>query len=290
MSILIDKNTRVMVQGITGRAGLYHTRRMVAYGTNVVAGVVPGRGGSEVDGIPVYDSVQEAAEAQHPDAPILVVPPLYTRDGLTEALASGIRLIVPIAEGVPILDMQRIYHLNRAFPASRIIGPNSFGVISPGKSKIGFMEDRIFSPGPVGLMSRSASNSYEAVNALTAAGLGQSTCVGIGGDVIPGSTFADLLPLFEEDEETKVIVLIGEIGGYDEEEAAERIRSEVSKPVVAYVAGKNAPVGKKMGHAGAIIDSSGAGSAEAKLASLEAAGAHIAGSLAEIAEIVRRLL
>ncbi len=290
MSILVDKNTRLIVQGITGREGTFHARRMVEYGTNVVAGVTPGKGGTMVDNIPVFNSVEEAVRETGGNASILFVPALGTLSGITEAVSAGVKLVVTIAEGVPVRDMRMIHHLNRAMPHVTVIGPNTFGLISPGKCKVGFMDGRIYTGGPVGLMSRSATNSYETVNEMTKQGIGQSTCIGVGGDIIPGSSFAKLLPLFEQDEETKVVVMIGEIGGCDEEEAAEFIKDHMTKPVVAYIAGRNAPKGKVMGHAGAIVGMDGVGSAQSKIKALTEAGVRIAESPGEIVEIVRGLL
>ena len=263
---------------------------MIAYGTEVVAGVTPGRGGMVVEGVPVYDTVAEAVRDRGANASILFVPAQAALGAIVEQLEAGIKLIVAIAEGVPVRDMRQVYHLNRAFPDVTIIGPNSFGVISPGKCKIGFMDHRIYREGSVGLMSRSATNSYETVNEMTNRGIGQSTCVGVGGDVIPGASFLRLLPLFEADEETRAIVMIGEIGGTDEEMAADYIRDHVKKPVVAYIAGRNAPKGKKMGHAGAIVSVGGAGSAQSKIEALSRAGVRIADSPSHIVELLGKLL
>ena len=290
MSILVDRSTRVLIQGITGREGQFHAGRMIAYGTNVVAGVTPGRGGMVVEGVPVYDTVAEAVMDKGADASILFVPAHAALGAILEQLEAGIKLIVTIAEGVPIRDMRQVYHLNRAFPDVTVIGPNSFGVISPGRCKIGFMDHRIYREGSVGLMSRSATNSYETVNEMTKRGIGQSTCVGVGGDVIPGASFLRLLPLFEADEQTRAIVMIGEIGGTDEEMAADYIRDHVKKPVVAYIAGRNAPKGKKMGHAGAIVSVGGAGSAQSKIEALSRAGVQIADSPSHIVELLGKLL
>ncbi len=290
MSILIDRSTRVLIQGITGREGQFHAGRMIAYGTNVVAGVTPGRGGMVVEGVPVYDTVAAAVKDRGADASILFVPAQAALGAIVEQLEAGIKLIVTIAEGVPVRDMRQVYHLNRAFPGVTVIGPNSFGVISPGRCKIGFMDHRIYREGSVGLMSRSATNSYETVNEMTKRGIGQSTCVGVGGDVIPGASFLRLLPLFEADEQTRAIVMIGEIGGTDEEMAADYIRDHVKKPVVAYIAGRNAPKGKKMGHAGAIVSLGGAGSAQSKIEALSRAGVQIADSPSHIVELLGKLL
>lgn len=285
MSILIDKDTRLVVQGITGREGTFHTEQMLQYGTNVVAGVTPGKGGQEVLGVPVFNTVKEAVEATGANATILFVPAKFTAAGVYEAIDAGLKLILTIAEHVPVHDMMRVTNIARKNGA-RVIGPNSFGVISPGKAKAGFMAHRIFTRGCVGLMSRSATNCYETVFMMSQKGIGQSTCVGNGGDMIPGSTFADILPLFEADPETKVIVIIGEIGGSEEELAAEYIKAHVSKPVIAMIAGKNAPKGRSMGHAGAIVSADGTGSAENKEKKLREAGVFIAESTAEIVELL----
>lgn len=288
MSILVDENTRLIIQGITGREGTFHCEQMLQYGTKVVAGVTPGKGGENVFGVPVFNTVREAMEATDANASVIFVPALHTAAGVYEALDAGIKTVMTIAEHVPVHDMMRVYHIARE-KGARVIGPNSFGVISPGKSKAGFMAHRIFLPGHVGLMSRSATNCYETVFMMTNAGIGQSTCVGVGGDMIPGSTFTDLLPLFEADPETKTIVMIGEIGGNEEELAAEYIKNHVTKPVVALIAGKNAPKGKSMGHAGAIVAADGTGSAENKEKALRAAGVHIAETTTGIVDILKTL-
>jgi len=288
MSILIDENTRLIVQGITGREGTFHTEQMLAYGTKVVAGVTPGKGGQEVLGIPVFDTVKEAVEATCANASVLFVPAGYTAEGVYEAMDAGLKLILTIAEHVPVHDMIRVYHLARK-NGCRVIGPNSFGVISPGKSKAGFMSHKIFSKGNVGIMSRSATNCYETVFMMTGKGIGQSTCIGNGGDMVSGSAFVDLIPLFEADPQTKAIVIIGEIGGSEEELAAEYIKKYVGKPVIALIAGKNAPKGKSMGHAGAIISADGTGSADNKEKFLKEAGVYIAESTAHIVEILERI-
>jgi len=289
MSVLVDKNTRLLVQGITGREGTFHTEQMLAYGTQVVGGVTPGKGGQEVLGVPVFGTVREAKEQTGADATILFVPAAHTLSGLIEAIDAGIPLIITIAEHVPVQDMMTAYHAAKAAGVC-IIGPNSFGVISPGKSKAGFMAHAIFTPGPVALMSRSATNCYETVHRMTGRGVGQSTCIGVGGDMIPGSSFVDLLPMLQNDPETEIIVLIGEIGGDAEERAAEYIKENVTKPVIALIAGKNAPKGRSMGHAGAIVARDGAGSAANKEQALRAAGVHIAETTMEIVEIAERLL
>jgi succinyl-CoA synthetase alpha subunit len=289
MSILIDENTRLLVQGITGREGTFHTEQMLQYGTNIVAGVTPGKGGQEVHGVPVFNTVKEAVEATRPNASIVFVPARFTAAGVYEAMDAGLELVLTIAEHVPVHDMMKVYHIARK-NRCMVIGPNSFGVISPGKSKAGFMAHRIFLEGNVGIMTRSATNCYETVFMMTKKGIGQSTCVGVGGDMIPGSTFVDLLPMFEADPETKVIVIIGEIGGSDEELAAEYIKNHVRKPVVAFIAGKNAPRGRSMGHAGAIVSADGTGSAENKEKYLREAGVHIAESTQHIVELVEKLM
>ena len=290
MSILIDKNTRLVVQGITGREGTFHTEQMLAYGTNVVAGVTPGKGGQTILGVPVFDTVKEAVEATNANASVLFVPAKFTAAGAFEAMDAGLKFVVTIAEHVPVHDMMKVYHIARK-KGCRVIGPNSFGVISPDKSKVGFMAHKIFSEGSIGIMSRSATNCYETVFMMTNKGIGQSTAIGVGGDMITGSTFVDLLPLFETDPDTQAIVLIGEIGGSEEELAAEYIiKNHVAKPVVALIAGKNAPKGKSMGHAGAIVSADGSGSAENKEKKLKAAGVHIADSTEHIVKILESLV
>ena len=290
MSIMIDENTRLIVQGITGREGTFHTEQMLAYGVKVVAGVTPGKGGQEVLGVPVFNTVKEAMEATDANASVLFVPAKFSKAGIVEAIEAGVPNIFTIAEHVPVHDMMYVYHLARQ-KGVRVVGPNSFGVISPGKTKAGFMAHRMFTPGPVGLMSRSATNCYETVLMLTQAGIGQSTCVGVGGDMIPGSTFMDVLPLFEEDPETKVVIMIGEIGGNEEELVAEYLKKNgMKKPVVALIAGKNAPKGRSMGHAGAIVSADGTGSAENKEKVLKEAGVIIAETTTHIVGIVNELL
>lgn len=288
MSIIIDENTKLIVQGITGREGTFHTEQMLEYGTNVVAGVTPGKGGQEVLGIPVFDTVREAMDKTDANASVLFVPARFTPAGVHEAIDADVATVITISEHTPVHDMMKCYHLAK-MKGTRLFGPNSFGIISPGKSKAGFMAHKIFSKGSVGIMSRSATNCYETVFMMTNAGIGQSTCIGVGGDMIPGSTFVELLPDFEADEQTKAIVLIGEIGGSEEELAAEYIKKHVTKPVVALIAGKNAPKGKSMGHAGAIVSADGTGSAENKEKVLRAAGAHIAESTVHIVEILKQL-
>ena len=289
MSILIDKDTKLIIQGITGREGSFHGERMLAYGTKVVAGVTPKKGGSQVLGVPVYDTVAQAMEQTSADATVLFVPAKFTAEGAYEAIDAKVPLVITIAEHVPVHDMMGVYHLARK-SGSTVIGPNSFGVISPGKSKAGFMHDGIFMQGCVGIMSRSATNCYETVFMLTGKKIGQSTVIGIGGDMIPGSTFIDYLPMFEADAQTEVIVIIGEIGGSDEEIAAEYIKNNVKKPVIALIAGKNAPRGTSMGHAGAIVAADGTGSAENKEEKLARAGAIIAESTEDIVRIISGIL
>lgn len=289
MSILIDENTRLIIQGITGREGTFHCEQMLQYGTKVVAGVTPGKGGQEVLGVPVFNTVKEAMEATNANATVLFVPAKFTKSGLLEAIEAKVPTIITIAEHVPVHDMMEVYHKARR-AGVKVVGPNSFGVISPGKSKAGFMAHRLFIPGNVGLMSRSATNCYETVLMLTQAGIGQSTCVGVGGDMIPGSTFVDVLPQFEADPETKCVIMIGEIGGNEEELAAEYIKNHMTKPVVALIAGKNAPKGRSMGHAGAIVSADGTGSAENKEKVLREAGVHIAETTTHIVDIVKQVM
>ena len=274
MSILVDRSTRLLVQGITGREGEFHTRQMLDYGTNVVAGVTPGKGGLEVAGVPVFNTVKEAVEATGANTSIIYVPSRFAPDAVYEAADAGVSLIVCITEGIPTLDMIKVKaYLDQR--GARLIGPNCPGLITPGQAKVGIMPGHIHQPGAVGVVSRSGTLTYEVVYDLTAHGLGQSTCVGIGGDPIPGSDFIDILTLFEEDAATEKVVLIGEIGGTDEERAADFIASKMTKPVVAFIAGRTAPPGKRMGHAGAIIQG-GAGTAAEKIAALEAVGVKVA--------------
>ena len=276
MSILVDKNTRLLVQGITGRTGTFHTLQAVEYGTRVVSGVTPGRGGEEVEGIPVFNTVCEAVEKTGANASVVYVPPRFAADAVLEAAVGGLELVICITEGIPVLDMARVMKtLKSEHPGTRLVGPNCPGVITPGECKIGIMPGYIHSPGTIGVVSRSGTLTYEAVHQLSEVGLGQSTCLGIGGDPIIGTTFVDALKLFEEDPSTKGVLMIGEIGGTAEEEAAEFISSSMSKPVAAFIAGRGAPPGKRMGHAGAII-SGGKGTAPEKVAALEAAGAQVA--------------
>jgi len=287
MSILLDNTTRVIVQGITGREGQFHTRNMIAAGTNMVGGVTPGKGGTVVEGLPVFDTVEEVVEATGATASCIFVPPAGAADAIMEAASAGIELIVCITEGIPVIDMTRamlMVHENGA----RLIGPNCPGMCTPGHGKIGIIPYQIFTPGPIGFISRSGTLTYEVVALLTEAGLGQSTCIGIGGDPIIGSTFVDYLKLFEEDPQTKLVVMCGEIGGSDEEDAAEYIKT-MSKPVVAFVSGRTAPPGKRMGHAGAII-SGNTGTAQGKVAALQAAKVPVADTIFDIPSMVKEAL
>jgi succinyl-CoA synthetase alpha subunit len=284
VGILVDSSSKVLVQNITGREGKFHTHQMLAYGTNVVAGTAPGRGGQSVEGIPVFDSVREAVRASGADTSIIFVPAPFAPDAIVEAADSGMRLIVCITEGIPALDMVKVYAHVRG-RGSRLIGPNCPGLITPGRCKVGIMPANVYTPGPVGVVSRSGTLTYEMANELTTLGLGQSTCVGIGGDPIIGSSFVDILTLFEQDPETTIVALIGEIGGTDEEEAARFIASSMKKPVVGFIAGKTAPPEKRMGHAGAIV-SAGRGTAAEKIEALEEAGVVVAGSTEEMARLI----
>lgn len=289
MSILIDQKTKLVIQGITGREGTFHAKLMQEYGTKVVAGVTPSKGGKEVSGIPVFDTVQEAIEETGANTSILFVPPRFTKDGILESIDSGIKLVVTIAEGVPFHDMLFCYAYARLKNCT-LIGPNTPGIISPGKAKVGFMPSNIYQSGRVGIISRSATLSYETANNLTQYGIGQSTVVGIGGDPILGTTFVDLLALFEVDPETDLLIIIGEIGGNDEEIAANYIKKQKKKPVVAFIVGEAAPEGKRMGHAGAIISPGGEGSAQHKKKALQEAGIYLADRLVEIPKIVNKIM
>ena len=284
MSILVGKDTRLLVQGITGREGAFHTQQMIDYGTQVVAGVTPGKGGEWVHAVPVFDTVKEAIDATGANASIIYVPSAFSPDAIMEAAEAGIELIVCITEGIPVLDMVRVRHFLEGTDA-RLIGPNCPGVITPGQAKVGIMPGHIHKPGSVGLVSRSGTLTYEVVQALTDRNLGQSTAVGIGGDPINGTNFIDVLRLFKSDPMTDHVVLIGEIGGSEEERAAQFIATEMSKPVTAFIAGRTAPPGKRMGHAGAIIEG-GEGAAQEKIAAFEAVGVKVASQPAEVAELV----
>jgi succinyl-CoA synthetase alpha subunit len=275
MSILVNKDTRILVQGITGKTGLFHTGLMKEYGTPVVAGVTPGKGNTDVEGTPVFDTVAQAREKTGANASVIFVPPPFAADSILEAADAGIELIVTITEGIPAMDMARVMDVLRHKRGVRLVGPNCPGIITPGIAKLGIMPGNIHQPGHVGVVSRSGTLTYMAVNQLTRLGLGQSTALGIGGDPIIGSSFIDILSLFEADPETEAVVMIGEIGGDMEERAAEYVRDNMTKPVTAFIAGQTAPPGKRMGHAGAII-SGGKGTAAAKIEKLESCGIRVA--------------
>lgn len=289
MSVLVDSATKLLVQGMTGGEGSFHTRQMLEYGTRVVAGVTPGKGGTTHEGIPVFDTVAGAVRATGANAAAIFVPPAFAADAILEALDAQVPLVVAITEGIPVLDMMKVKNALIASGKTRLIGPNCPGIITPGRCKIGIMPGMIFKPGTIGVLSRSGTLTYEAVDQLTRVGLGQSTAIGIGGDPIIGSPFTSLLPLFQADVQTEALVLIGEIGGNAEEEAAEWIQAHFNKPVVAFIAGATAPPGRRMGHAGAII-SGGKGTAAEKKAALQAAGITVVDSPAEIGATVARLL
>lgn len=288
MSILVNRDTKVIVQGITGSEGSFHTRNMIEYGTKIVGGVTPGKGGQEFEGTPIFNTVSEAVDSTGANASVIFVPPPFAADAILEASGAGLELVVCITEGIPTIEMIRVYaHLRTT--KTRLIGPNCPGIITPGQCKIGIMPGFIHIPGPVGVISRSGTLTYEAVYQLTTLGIGQSTCIGIGGDPVIGSSFTSLLELFNADRETKAIVLIGEIGGTAEDEAAQFIREHVSKPVVGFIAGLTAPPGKRMGHAGAII-AGGKGTAREKMEILKKSGVIISESPAEIGKKVQNLL
>ncbi|MFL6207626.1 MAG: succinate--CoA ligase subunit alpha [Pyrinomonadaceae bacterium] len=288
MSVLVDKNTRLVVQGITGKEGTFHTKQMVEYGTQVVGGVTPGKGGTMHEGIPVFNTVEQAVKDAGANASVIYVPPPFAADAIIEAAAAGIALVVCITEGIPALDMVKVKRFLQD-TETRLVGPNCPGVISPGKCKIGIMPGHIHKEGRIGVVSRSGTLTYEAVGQLTALGLGQSTAIGIGGDPVIGTTHKDALALFEADAETEGIVMIGEIGGTAEEEAAEFARTHVTKPIVAFIAGQTAPPGRRMGHAGAII-AGGKGTAAEKMAALEAAGIKVVQSPADIGQAMKDAL
>jgi len=284
MTVLVDAATKVVVQGITGHQGTVHTKQMQLFGTSVVAGVTPGKDGATVEGVPVFDGVAEAVRATGANASVIFVPAPFAKDALLETVDAGIRLAVVVTEHIPFHDMLTMYHYAR-FHDCRIIGPNCPGIAAPGAAKVGIIPNVVFAPGRIGVISRSGTLTYEIVNGIKEVGLGQSTCIGLGGDPVVGTSFVDALPLFESDPGTDVLVLVGEIGGTAEEEAAAYIRDHFSKPVVAYIAGRSAPPGKRMGHAGAII-SRGRGTAESKLTALREAGCEVATFPYEIPALV----
>lgn len=288
MSILVNKNTRVLTQGITGATGQIHTRACKQYGTQMVGGVVPGKGGTDFEGIPIFDTVEQARKETGANATVIYVPPPFAADAILEAVAAGIELVICITEGVPVLDMVKVKRYMRGSP-SCLIGPNCPGVITPGECKIGIMPGYIHKAGDIGVVSRSGTLTYEAVYQLTQLGIGQSSCVGIGGDPIIGTGFIDVLKLFKQDPATRAVIMIGEIGGTAEEEAAQFVRQSMNKPVVAFIAGQTAPKGRRMGHAGAII-SGGRGTAADKIAALKAAGIAVAMSPAELGITMKRAL
>ena len=288
MSVLINKDTKVICQGFTGGQGTFHSEQAIAYGTKMVGGVTPGKGGTKHLNLPVFNTVQECVDEVNPDATVIYVPPPFAADSILEAIASKVPLIICITEGIPVQDMIKVKQFLKQ-SNSRLIGPNCPGVITPDQCKIGIMPGHIHAPGKIGIVSRSGTLTYEAVAQTTAAGLGQSTCIGIGGDPIPGSSFIDMLKLFEDDDQTEAIVLVGEIGGNAEEAAAEYIKNNVTKPVISYIAGQTAPAGKRMGHAGAII-AGGKGTAKDKIEKLKACGVHIADNLVSIGSKVAEVL
>lgn len=286
MSIFVNKDTRVLVQGITGKEGQFHTQQCIAYGTNVVAGVTPGKGGQKMDAVPVFNSVQEARDKTCANASMILVPPPFAADAILEAVDAGIEVIVCITEGVPVMDMLRVKNY-LATKSSRLIGPNCPGIITPGECKIGIMPGKIHTPGgPVGVVSRSGTLTYEVVHQLTQVGLGQTTCVGIGGDPVNGTGFLDCLMAFNDDPDTKAVVMVGEIGGNAEEQAAAWIKANMKKPVVGFIAGLTAPPGRRMGHAGAIV-SGGQGTATAKIAAMEASGIAVCKDLGTLGRLCK---
>ena len=289
MSVFIDKHTRLVVQGITGRDGSFHTKQMIEYGTQVVAGVTPGKGGQTFEGtVPIFNTVADAVKATGANTSVIYVPPPFAADAMMEAAAAGIALVVCITEGVPVLDMTRVYPYVKETGA-RLVGPNCPGLISPGESKVGIIPGRICAPGPVGVVSRSGTLTYEIVYLLTRAGIGQTTCVGIGGDPINGTNFIDALEAFEKDPQTKAVAMMGEIGGTDEQEAADFVKNHMKKPVVGFIAGQTAPPGRRMGHAGAIISGS-AGTAAEKIDAFKAAGMGVAQRPMDFVQLIQERL
>ena len=289
MSVLVDDDTRVIVQGITGGEGKFHTEQMMEYGTNIVAGAVPGKGGQEVAGVPVYDTVERAAREEDADASVVFVPPAFAGDALFEALDAPLDLVVAITEGIPTQDMSKVYK-RLSEVDTRLIGPNCPGIITPGEAKLGILPGNIFTSGNVGLVSRSGTLTYQVVDNLTDRGLGQTTAIGIGGDPIIGTDFIDALSLFEDDPDTEAVVMCGEIGGEDEEEAAAYIDEHMDTPVAGFIAGRTAPPGKRMGHAGAIVSGSGTGTAESKIDALNDAGVPVGDTPEEVADSIEEFL
>jgi len=289
MSILVDEDTRVVVQGITGGEGKFHTEQMIEYGTNVVAGTSPGKGGQSVAGVPVYDTVEEAVEAEDADASVVFVPPAFAADAIFEALDTSLDLVVAITEGIPTQDMAKV-NKRLSEVDTRLQGPNCPGIITPGEAKLGILPGNIFSDGKVGLVSRSGTLTYQVVDSLTQRGIGQTTAIGIGGDPIIGTDFIDALELFENDEETEAVVMCGEIGGEDEEEAAAYIAENMDTPVAGFIAGRTAPPGKRMGHAGAIVSGSGTGTAQSKIDALNDAGVPVGDTPEEVADNIEDIL
>jgi succinyl-CoA synthetase alpha subunit len=289
MSVLIDKSTRLLVQGLTGREGTFHAKQAAAYGTTVVGGVTPGKGGTTHEGWPIFDTVRDAVEKTGANAAVIFVPPPFAADAVMEAADAGVALVVCITEGIPTLDMMRAMTFLKSRPATRLIGPNCPGIISAGRAKAGIIPGHICREGRIGIVSKSGTLTYEAIHQLTRLGLGQTTCIGIGGDPLIGTTHIDALRLFADDPETEAVVMIGEIGGSAEEEAAEWIKGHFKKPIVAFIAGQTAPPGRRMGHAGAII-AGGKGTAAEKMAALTAAGVHVVKSPADMGKMVKQLL
>ncbi|MGD9506359.1 MAG: succinate--CoA ligase subunit alpha [Syntrophobacteraceae bacterium] len=287
MSVLVDKNSRIVVQGITGREGQFHARQCMDYGTNVVAGVTPGKGGQVADGVPVFNTVKQARQEAGANVSLIFVPPPFAADAIMESVDAGIELVVAITEGIPVLDMMTAYHFVKS-SGSRLIGPNCPGIISPGKCKVGIMPGPIHREGSIGVVSRSGTLTYEVVHQLTNNGMGQSTCIGIGGDPIIGTNFIDALDLFQKDPQTTGIVMVGEIGGSAEEEAAKFIKENVTKPVIGFIAGLTAPPGRRMGHAGAIISGS-SGTAQAKMEAMEKAGITVMKNLGQLGVTAREI-